>query len=325
MIEALKQRKDSLYAAADEALQNWYGHLPDDCEMRVVASQAIRQLVQYFSDRETDKFYEALDGSKDFLEKLRAVLNPLNPSWLNPEGGTTLYKKGFYIDRLLDDEKAENPEGWMSFVDRKFGSEGDSGSELRLLALLEKGEESHLFWPIDDLGYTCNEYLRRPWIQCGRIDMLLVRTMIYQQVLDLGKSLTNASLNWYTKAYRKRERNAVALTVLRLFVVGVVGLGAASAYGWWMGFIAGLGFIVLFDEAYKRSNSESRVDRLGILTRLGDMHRALLLTHKKELSTVLLRERLAVMDGGKGENLPDGIFSILDSAISRGAVLWGVD
>jgi len=46
MMETLQQRKDSLQAAADVALQEWYGHLPVNSEMRVVAALAIGQLVQ---------------------------------------------------------------------------------------------------------------------------------------------------------------------------------------------------------------------------------------------------------------------------------------
>ena len=313
-----------LQEKANEALQGWYGHLPENCEMRVLAWKVLGRTVEYFADEnysafEFRNFEEVLRATRNFLEDLRGELNPLNGSLRHPTAGTYLYEKPFYESRLADHEKAENPEGWLSFVDRHVGS------ELALLALLEKQEESPMYWPIEDLSYTCHRYLSSPWLHCVRIDGLLVRTMLYQSVVDLGRTLTNASLNRYTEAFRRRERKANTLAVLLIVASVLVGLGAVSRQGWSVGLIIAFCSHMLLVHYDQLVNTELRMEKGRIGARLTQVQKIFLQARNKELSVVLLRERLTTIDGGKGEVLPDEIFSILDSAIRRDVVLWGIE
>ncbi|TSA02965.1 MAG: hypothetical protein D4R81_04070 [Nitrospiraceae bacterium] len=312
----MQQCRDDLQAAADEEMQKRYGHLPEHCQMRQLASLVFKQAGDYALDKcIISEHFDMLRQTANFLEDLRGNLNPLNPSLLHPDGGGYCYGKDFYMERLSDSEKAENPEGWLSFLDRR-------GGNLFLEALFEKGEASKGYWPIDDLSYTCGEYLKSPWLHCEQIDRLLIHAMIYQTTLSLGDSLTTRSLNKYSEAWKKRERKANVWVIFLSLVALSVGLGAAMAYGWWAGAIAGVGFVVLLGICDDFINKDLREQQSRMLKLHSDMHGAYALMNKRPLSLSYLRERLSAIDC-KGEFWPVDIFSILDSAIARGTILWG--
>lgn len=333
-METTQQRMDHLQGEAKLALQKWYGHLPENCEMRVLASRLFRQAVEYLFTEKSEQqqwkvifprtscvdFNYVLDDTRQFLEILRAQLNPLNPSSIYENGGTARFERAFYLERLPNNEKDRNPEEWVSFLNLRSGS-----NDLLLLALLQKGKDSQYYWPIDGLNYICSEYLQRPWLQCAVLDRLLVCTMIYQSSFELGQKMTYASFNPYTEEYKKRERKIFALTVVKLLVAGLVGLGAANTHGWWAGLTIALVFMVLFEIYGYIANKKSSWNESSARTLFNDIASVFEITRQKILSIDLLRERLAAIDGGKGNYLPDEIFSILDSATGRGVVLWGLD
>lgn len=318
MTDDLQQRRDNLQAAANAALETWYGHLPAHSEMRRLASVVLGQLVEYHASGKSKKaFQDELHEADQFLKLLRAELNPLNASSIYPEGGTARYKRTFYEDRLSEFEKNENPEGWLSFFDRKF-----SDPHQCLLALLEKGSDSKLYWPMN-LGYGLTVYLRTPWLQCEDIDILLVRAMIYECVLERNESMTLASLNPYSKEFRKQNRIAIARTLLGLLLAGLVGASTANAFGWWAGLIGILGFAALVGIVDHFAWARSRADKQRIAALQDQMCSAFELTFRRPFSVRLLRERLVAMDDGKGGIVPAEVFSIIDCAIGRGVILWG--
>jgi hypothetical protein len=317
------QRDTNRRDAANNSLQEWYGHLPENCEMHTLASLVFRRTVDFFRTAEYSSFdhhsfSDVLSDTKNFLSELRGTLNPINPSLLYPNGGTAVYEKSFYESRLgFPHRKDENPETWLNFF--------TFNNEISLLALLQEGKESSLFWPIGDLAFLCAEYLRKPWIQCGRIDRLLIRAMLYTQVIDLHERVTLASLNRYTDAYKKRERKAMLWSVLWWLVAALIGVGAAITHGWWAAPVVAPAFVLLIDLMHRQIGREVSTTQLGLLSTLDAIHRVFLLTGKNELSIVLLRERLTSVKIAESEPLRDEIFSIIDCAVARGVVLWGVE
>jgi hypothetical protein len=315
-------RRERNVAEARSALHEFFGHLPEDCEMRKLASLVFKRTAEFFVDEECSTFEHSdfasvLRDTRYFLEGLRNTLNPLNATSLYPNGGNTVYKRSFYEARVSSSKKDRSPEEWLSFLDWQ-------DSELYFGALFQKGRESDFYWPMDDIsGWHARQYLKQPWLHCGEIDQLLVSTMIYQRIIDCGEWLTYASLNHFTPAYRRKQRIEFTLTILEFLLAVSVGIGAAVAIGWWAGFIAAPSFWLLIEFCVDSFNKESRKEKTDALVRLYDLQGAFALAQKTGTSISLLRERLATIDGGKGQVVKAEIFSIIDYALARGIVSWG--
>lgn len=325
-------RREHAMAAAVAALQEHYGHMSKDCQTRKLALVIFGQAVEYFaadvfakkySAFECTNFGDVLYKTQNFLADLRGTLNPLNPSLMHCNGGSVCFPKSFYKSRLSENGNTQNPEEWLSFTDKHLGT------EISFSVLLSEGEASPEFWPIDDLDVLISQYMQMPWLHCAEIDRLLVSTMIYQQVIKCGEELTCSAANRNTDSFWKRERNATALAVFVFLVAVAVGVGAAIQHGWWAGPLAMLGFVTLaliYDHIEHKGNRQAREDRIRCDSDLhSDLYRAFFLARARGGSAILLRERLAAIDGGKGYILKDEIFSVIDNAQARGVVLWGID
>lgn len=348
-METQQQRRKNLKKAADEEIEKRYGHLDRNCEMRRLAELVFRQAVEDFTAEESlartflktktsydndpiIQFDEVLLDAEQFIEELRGHLNPLNPSLLYPQGGG-FYGKDFYMERLLDAHKPDNPEEWLSFLDKPA-----YGDHLNFDDVFEQGKASKNYWPIDDLSYICGQYLKRPWLHCKHIDRLLIRSMIYQTVISIGEAIKPRLLGkkkilglldlpiegGYSKAKHKSETNSVIWSIVLFVLTGSIGLGAAVSHGWWAGAIAAFGFYMLIVAHDYHTKYEKHKDNVRMFSLLSDVQRAYALVKMTPLSPSYLRESLIAVDP-KGTIWPVGIFPILDNAVIRDPILWGTN
>jgi len=316
-METIEQRRAYFKAEGDVALQEWYGHLPNNCEMYELASLVVGRVVEYFvhpkPELESLYFSNVLISTKDFLDQLRSDLNPINPSLTHPNGGTFLYKKDYYLERA---DNTQSPESWLSLKIKNL-----CYSEFAVRDLLSKGKESVDNWPIEKLNYTCSLYFQKPWLHCAAIDRLLINAMIFQSVMEFCEYLTCFSLNRYTKEYeiRKRQRKNSHLIPFTFLIVFILGIGFASGYGW----LTLAGIIILFAIKYTFNDflptPNSQAIEIDANAHLENLFRLFTLSHKI-VSISYFREQLTIIDS-RFTKVPDEIFSILDNASARGLVL----
>ncbi|NJD05587.1 MAG: hypothetical protein FIA97_03710 [Methylococcaceae bacterium] len=290
------------------------------CQTHTVLKAALSKVIQSAkaNGASPDSISYLIKELVQFVEWQQSVLNPLA---ISPDGSLEQIE---YSRRLSDKLKKEDPITWI-WIHRNP------------IIGVEEGETSWHYWPISEtIDEICDEYIRKPWLQCGAIDRILVDALIYRETFCFSLALqTNttllvsaglssglfASLFGYKKGRLFDSLKAFLTTTFRLGLSAVLGFAAAEAHDWWLGILVGVGFWVLLKINLYLSNAERASYLKYVRSCLAEMQACSEMMQKYPLSPKYLRERLSA-SADKGVVWPVGVFPILDCAIQRNPNTW---